>query len=635
MSTIREGFFKIEVGTKVRHGQRRYQVTHLLSVNRVLAEDLESGDKESLRIDDLVPESGNDESGDKERRDLALYSDGEWAEAQRRFTAIKPILDNPTRTREDVEQLAKQHDVHAATLYKWLKLYLDEEHVAALVPMKRGRKSGVRLLKEEQEKIITSAIEDLYLSKQRHKKADIAEEVMRRCRLGRIQSPHRNTVLNRISELDPAKTLRRRGHRDLARNRYEAIKGNFPGGEHPLAVVQIDHTEADVILVDETNRQVIGRPWLTLAIDIYSRMVVGFYLTFDKPSAASVGMCLAQAMCPKREYLAELGIGGEWPVWGQMAVVHTDNAKEFRGNVLKRACENYGIDLHWRAVPQPHWGGHIERLMGTMANELRKLPGTTFSNPGQRRGYDSEQNAAMTLRELERHLVDFIVNVYHQRIHSELGMPPKRKWEIGIIGDGIKTGMGLIPAPEEPLRVRLDFMPFHERSIQQYGVQIEKVNYYDPVLDPYINAMDPDHPKKKREFLFRRDPRNISVIYFFDPTSNRYCPIAYRNIGLPAVSARELTLARAKLKEDGRRAVDETVLFEAITRLRARVDEAKSKTKAARRQVAQRPPAQTPALSNRPIGKSRPVSSGAGAVEPSSDPFDQPIVPFDDIALTR
>jgi len=355
------------------------------------------------------------------------------------------------------------------------------------------------------------------------------------------------------------------------------------------------------------------------------------YLTFDKPSAVSVGMCLAQAMCPKRELLAELGIGGEWPVWGKMAVVHTDNAKEFRGLVLQRACEQHQIDLHWRAVPQPHWGGHIERLMGTMANELRKLPGTTFSNPTQRRGYDSEGHAAMTLRELECHLVDFIVNVYHQRVHSELGMSPKRKWELGIMGEGTKTGIGLIPPPEEPLRIRLDFMPFFTRSVQQYGIQIEKVNYYDPVLDPYINAMDPEHPKKKREFLFRRDPRNISVIHFFDPKSNRYCPIPYRNIGLPAVSAREVALARAKLKEDGRRAVDETVLFEAITRLRARVDEAKSKTKAARRQVALRPlSAPRPSVSSRPT-----TPTAATTNEPSHDPFDQQIVPFDDIALSR
>ncbi len=159
----------------------------------------------------------------------------------------------------------------------------------------------------------------MYLSKQRHNKQDVVDEVIRRCRLAKIDAPSANTIRNRIAALEPAHALRRRGFRDVARNRYEAIQGAFPGANHPLAVVQIDHTEADVILVDEVHRQPIGRPWVTLAIDVYSRIVAGIYVTFEKPAAISVGMCLAQAICPKREYLAELGVGGEWPVWGAMS----------------------------------------------------------------------------------------------------------------------------------------------------------------------------------------------------------------------------------------------------------------------------------------------------------------------------
>jgi putative transposase len=44
----------------------------------------------------------------------------------------------------------------------------------------------------------------------------------------------------------------------------------------PLEVVQIDHTLVDVVVVDELERLPLGRPWLTLAIDVASRMVNGF-----------------------------------------------------------------------------------------------------------------------------------------------------------------------------------------------------------------------------------------------------------------------------------------------------------------------------------------------------------------------
>jgi len=38
-----------------------------------------------------------------------------------------------------------------------------------------------------------------------------------------------------------------------------------------LEQLQIDHTGIDLIVVDERERQPIGRPCLTVAIDVYSR----------------------------------------------------------------------------------------------------------------------------------------------------------------------------------------------------------------------------------------------------------------------------------------------------------------------------------------------------------------------------
>jgi putative transposase len=62
--------------------------------------------------------------------------------------------------------------------------------------------------------------------------------------------------------------------------------------ERPNEVWQIDHTIVDLIVVDEETRLPIGRPYLTIAVDIYTRMVAGFHLSLDAPSSASVGLCL-------------------------------------------------------------------------------------------------------------------------------------------------------------------------------------------------------------------------------------------------------------------------------------------------------------------------------------------------------
>jgi hypothetical protein len=50
----------------------------------------------------------------------------------------------------------------------------------------------------------------------------------------------------------------------------------------------------------------------------------------------------------------------------------------------------------------PRFGGHIERLMGTLMTRVHALPGTTGSNVAARGNYPSEARAILTLCEFER-----------------------------------------------------------------------------------------------------------------------------------------------------------------------------------------------------------------------------------------
>jgi len=71
--------------------------------------------------------------------------------------------------------------------------------------------------------------------------------------------------------------------------------------ERPLEEVQIDHTLVDVICVtDDEDRLPIARPYLTLAIDIKTRAIVGYYLSLDKPDAFAVGLCIATSAMQSR-----------------------------------------------------------------------------------------------------------------------------------------------------------------------------------------------------------------------------------------------------------------------------------------------------------------------------------------------
>ena len=70
------------------------------------------------------------------------------------------------------------------------------------------------------------------------------------------------------------------------------------------------------------------------------------------------------------------------------------------------------IAIVWRPPGEPHFGGHIERLIGTQMGKLHLLPGTTFSNTVERGEYDPRRHSALTLRELERYIaLDIVVGV--------------------------------------------------------------------------------------------------------------------------------------------------------------------------------------------------------------------------------
>jgi putative transposase len=500
--------------------------------------------------------------------------------ARTKLAAIASLV-NGSHTQAEVALVAREHNRSVATVYRWLQAYAQTGSVVSLVEGPRGGKGQVRL-PSPLETLVQEAIEAHYLTNQRKSVAKVVLAIRQQCHQAGLVPPGESTIRRRILARPAEEQVRRRQGAKQAREQFTPHKGAFPGADFPLAMVQIDHTLVDILLVDEQYRQAIGRPWLTVALDVYSRMVLGFYLSFDPPGAAGTGLCLAHAILPKDLWLSKQEVSGDWPCWGVMQAIHADNAKEFRGVTLQRACEKYGIRLEWRPVGKPHWGGHIERLMGTFMKEVHTLPGTTFSNVRQRKDYSSKERAALTLREFEQWLTTFIVQVYHKRVHQGTQQVPYDRYQEGLLGSARQVGIGLPARLTDELQVRLDFMPAEERTIQEYGVVIDHIHYYADVLRPHINSLEPPvpgKPRQKRKFWFKRDPRDISFLYFLDPDTHQYHRIPYRDISHPVISIWEFRQARLLAVQQGGENVTEQDIFAAYDRMRTVELAAVQKTK--------------------------------------------------------
>lgn len=521
---------------------------------------------------------------DTQSSDLAAVPDAAWAEAERRAGIVRRALAGP-RTRAAACALAEEAGTGVATLYRWIASYERDGRTSSLLPYSRRGERIRRKLTPAVERVVREVVDSYYLTLERPTVAQAVIEIARRCHQAGLRPPHRNTVRERIAEIAEERQMERRYGRRKAQQRYAPRPGTFPEDEltSPLSVVQIDHTKLDVILVDDLNRRPIGRPWITVAIDVFSRMVGGFYLSLDPPSAASVGLCLAHAILPKDPWLRERDLDLPWPCAGLPATVHADNAKEFRGHTLGRACAEYGITLTWRLVATPHYGAHIERLLGTVVREIHALPGTTFSTVRDRGDYDAEGKAVFTLEELELYLSTFLLGVYHERLHSALGITPRLAYERGLVGDGRKPGPGAPRLPSDAERLRLDFLPYVERVVQPTGVVVDGVHYYSDVLRRFIHARDPQNRRARQKLLFRRDPRDVSILHLWDPDFRQYFRVPYRNLARPPMSLWELREAQRAAKAAGRRHVNEAAIFEAYTQLRALEAAAKRESAKVRR----------------------------------------------------
>lgn len=537
-------------------------------------------------------------------RDISTFSEEAWLEAKRRAEFIRPLAARKHCPQSLVESTAQHLGLSERQVYVLVKrCRACDGALDALIPsISSGGKGGTRLGKD-QEDFVRELIDDVYLAPQRLSPAAFIREVRRRAAVADLKTPSANTIRRRLANLS-SEECQRRG--ELS-SQMKPVSGKTPVPRFPLDALQIDHTKVDIILVDPIDRRPIGRPWLTVAICLCSRCIAGIHLSLEAPSATSVGLCLVHVARDKTSWLGELDIKAEWPIEGKPRLVSVDNGAEFHSSAFERGCEQHGIEIYWRPAGQPHFGGIVERLMGTLMKLIHELPGTTFSNPTERHKYNSDRAACLTMEELTHWLTIAITGIYHQRPHRGLaGDTPLNRYRTGMAE---LTLSGAVPSVvKNPRAFLIDFLPVIRRTLRRDGIVIDHVTYYSLALNLWIAKRE-----KMEPLLIRRDPRDISRIYVFDPVVAGYLEIPYRDLSRPALSLWEHRLALRHLRAR-QKPVDEASIFRAVAEMRAIEQSAATATRSARRNRTRRlsnAPPQTKAPPAEPLDTGRPEENEA------------------------
>ena len=512
--------------------------------------------------------------------DLSVIPEGKWNEARRRADIVRPLAERNHCPRHLARSAASELGISERQIYTLLRRMREAGGtVTALLPTGPRGGLGQSRLSKLTEEMTANIIQEVYLTRQKRTAALLIREVQGRCRAANMRPPSANTIRRRIKALPLADQAKRGDEQPQT----VPVTAATPAVKYPLDFVQMDHTKVDLILVDPTDRLPIGRPYLTVAIDVFSRCIVGFHLSLDAPSATSVGLCLTHAAFDKAQWLEARGIEAAWPVAGKPRRVGVDNGADFHSDAFERGCEQHGISIEWRPPGLPHFGGIIERVIGTLMELVHALPGTTFSNVPERGNYDSDKTACLTLEELERWLTVAITKYYHLRGHEGIdGEAPLRRYEKGL--QLLAAAGAMVPMPRDARAFLIDFLPVCRRTLQRDGVTLDHIVYFSNALKPWIQDRNRTNP-----LILRRDPRDLSRIYVLDPIDNAYLEIPYRTLSRPAITLWEHRLALRRLREHHRQNIDEEALFAAVEEMRQIEHDAARLTRTARRNRTRRP----------------------------------------------
>lgn len=558
-------------GKQCVYREKVVEIDGAISSAMVAARDIATGELLEVDVSDLRPLRAREAPND-----ARFVSQYKWDKALVLAQAFAPIVENcGVLSVAECECIAQRAGVSTRTVRRRFKRFLRGLRTSDLLPGSGGRPEGTRLCAPDVETIVSQCIQTHYLNRQAPTIAYLMEQVEAECRAQQLRPPARSTVTRRIDTITVFERLRRRKGLAAAKQASEPRPGQLVA-EKPLAIVQIDHTRCDVMLVaDDEQREVIGRPWLTVAIDVYSRCILGFLLTFDAPSATSVALCLESAILPKATWLATQGLDASWPMYGKPIVLLLDNGADFHGQALRRGCEEFGISLQYRPVKQPHYGAHIERLLGTFMHRVHLVPGTTFSNPRDRGDYNSAKRAVMTLHEFRDWLIDQVTRWYHVRPHRGLdGLTPSQVWEAGW-RDGDKATVP--PVVASPIELRAAFFPVAWRKIQRTGLELWGLRYWHEALAPLIGSDE--------RICIRYDPRDIRGVLVRGP-DGLLLEVPVVSQLRAALSLAEHRVLRRQRRERGRAPELLAIRDDGARRTAESIQSATKKTRAARRRRA-------------------------------------------------
>ncbi|WP_248764623.1 hypothetical protein [Pseudomonas protegens] len=310
------------------------------------------------------------------------------------------------------------------TLYEWTRSYrLAGGNPIALIPARR-RIRQLRVTRQLPviQELIDYWIQELYFQDTPSTATELIDVIIssiedlneRRAITDQLHVPSKTTLWRIIQEIDPyEKDLYQKGKRLALKNQHWNQKTSSPF--RLLERIEGDTQEMDVF-VRGAGGDILGRPFLTLFLDIKSRCVNAYDISLNPPCIEKTLRALKNGLVSGTPYVG----------LGQYYVL--DNGNEFAGKKLSEVMDLMGAHIIFCEPYSPNQKPHVERWFKTLNTQFsHHLSGTTFSNPDDRGDYNPADHTIYTLEELILRFEEFL-QVYHNNFHRSLNDSPHNTW---------------------------------------------------------------------------------------------------------------------------------------------------------------------------------------------------------------
>lgn len=316
-----------------------------------------------------------------------------------------------------------------------------------------------------------------------------------------LKTPSLSTVQRKIKKLcQYTSDLARRGADYVKKYHHSSELSDEP--HELLELAEIDNHLLDIAIIDEKGNLLGKILWWTVIFEIKTRSVIGWELSTTYPCAEKTIRALKKAL---------QAVPGEERRRGKPIYLHSDNGAEFVNATIRYFLDRLNIIFNRGPPYTANARARIERFFETFELWLHEQPGTTMSSPAERRYYNSEGEAAFTMASMNRHAEDWIENIYHQRRHRTLNMPPAVAWERAMknqlppekfTAEDLDALCRVVQSATINAAGRVQFLclSWYGPDLQEIRSKLKKgqlaICYYNPLDLGEIWVAHPDTPRK-------------------------------------------------------------------------------------------------------------------------------------------